>query len=241
VIVDFSTGWKPSDWKNRGACFLQQNCGNNYIYVNIPKNASSWMKEKFNRREYNYINDPIDATFIVVLRDPVSRWISGAAQAFVGCSPQSPYFFLNIGFNAIFDHVVIDEHTAPQTMFLDEINHDRTVWFNCDPNLIKNWKSWSSKKIVPVPNRLSVWKQFSNRLKLSATKNPYNISALGKANKFFEWPDGTQQTVTGWTQQQIIDTLTDHLNTCPMHLEQLKNFYKKDYELIQSIRFYDAR
>jgi hypothetical protein len=71
-------------------------------------------------------------------------------------------------------------------------------------------------------------------------KNSYNISALAMPQLFHEWPSG-ESLHTGWTQQQIIDTLTDHLNTCPVHLEQLKNFYTKDYELIQSIRFYDAR
>jgi hypothetical protein len=231
MIVDFSAGWQMSEWKYRGECFLQQNCGNNYIYVNIPKNASSWAKIQFSGRPHNYISDPIDATFIVLLRDPVSRWISGAAQVFVGCSTENPNFFLNIGFNAIFDHIVFDEHTALQTMFLDKINYDQTVWFNCDSTLPKNWKSWASDRFDPV----------TKRSEQDTNKNPYNISALGQANKFVEWPDGTQQIVTGWTQQQIIDTLTDHLNTCPMHLEQLKNFYKKDYELIQSIRFYDAR
>jgi hypothetical protein len=231
MIVDFSTGWKMSEWKHRGECFLHQTLGNNYTYINIPKNASSWMKKYFNGREYNYINNPIDSTFVVVLRDPISRWVSGAAQVFAGCSPESPHFFLNIGFNLIFDHIVFDEHTAPQTMFLDKINYDQTVWFNCDSTLTKNWKSWASDRLI-APGKRSAQ---------DTTTNPHNISALGQANKFVKWPDGTQQTVTGWTQQQIIDTLTDHLNTCPMHLEQLKNFYTKDYELIQSIRFYDAR
>ena len=231
MIVDFSTGWKMSEWKHRGECLLRQNLDCNYIYVNIPKNASSWAKIQFNGRPHNYISDPVDGQYVVILRDPVTRWISGAAQAFSGCSPQSPHFFLNIGFNAIFDHVVFDEHTAPQTMFLDEINHDRTVWFNCDSGITENWNSWI------IANNLVQQLTISTR---DVNKNSYNISALAMPQSFYEWPSG-ESLHTGWTQQQIIDTLTDHLNTCPIHLEQLKNFYKKDYELIQSIRFYDAR
>lgn len=51
----------------------------------------------------------------------------------------------------------------------------------------------------------------------------------------------SNKTVTGWTQQQIKDTLVDHLNTCPRHLEQLKAYYRMDQELIDSVEFYEAK
>ena len=227
-----SLGWKITDWNGRGKGIHHFGVNNkNYIYINIPKNASTWMKDKFNGNNINYIKDPIDdATYVVVLKDPIDRWISGAAQAFVGCSPENPHFFLNIGFNDIFDHIVFDEHTAPQTMFLDNIDHARTVWFNCDNFLSETWNHWAVDKIVP--RKQSKWH--------TDIYNPYNISALGKANQFPGWYDKSK-TVVGWTQQQIKDMLTEHLNTCPTHMAHLKEYYKIDYDLIESVKFYDAR
>ena len=58
------------------------------IYVNIPKNASSWISLQFNQgvnhdaTNINYY-DVVDLTqcrFIVILRDPLDRWISGMTQ-----------------------------------------------------------------------------------------------------------------------------------------------------------------
>lgn len=222
MVVDLSVGWKMSDWNSRGECLFQKGLdSNNYVYVNIPKNASSWIKEQFNGKEHNYINNPIDATYVVALRDPVSRWISGAAQAFSGCPPDNPHFFLSIGFNAIFDHIVFDEHTAPQTMFLDKIDYNQTVWFNCDYFLTENWNSWANNKIVPMATEFKLY---------ADSENLYNISALSRVKQ-----------VNAWQQQKIIDMLTNHLNTCPLHLRQLKEFYADDYKLIQSVKFYDPR
>ena len=222
MVVDLSVGWKMSDWTSRGTCLFQKGLdSNNYAYVNIPKNASSWIKEQFNGTEHNYINDPIDATYVVALRDPVSRWISGAAQAFSGCPPENPHFFLSIGFNAIFDHMVFDEHTAPQIMFLDKIDYNQTVWFNCDSFLNENWNDWANNRIIPMATESKLY---------ADSENPYNISALSRVKQ-----------ANAWQQQKIVDILTNHLNTCPLHLGQLKEFYADDYKLIQSVKFYDPK
>jgi hypothetical protein len=230
MVVDLSCGWKMSDWQDRGRSWLTYGKDNqNYSYINIPKCASTWMKDQFGGQEHNYINNPVECEYVVVLRDPVERWISGAAQAFVGCSPENPHFFLNLGFNAIFDHMVFDEHTAPQKMFLDQIDYNKTVWFDCNSNLIKNYQSWADDKIISA-----------TQLLYKDQANPYNISALSSANQFPGWYDKST-VVTGWTQQQIIDVLTNHLNTCPSHLRQLQEFYADDYQLRESVKFYAAR
>ena len=57
---------------------------NDLMYVNIPKNASSWTKPNlldWKWENYNYHTDNLyHKTAIIVLRDPVERWLSGIAE-----------------------------------------------------------------------------------------------------------------------------------------------------------------
>ena len=222
-------GWtEGSSWLHVGPD------GTEYVYVNIPKNASSWMKYQFNGREFDYLTTPYDkVTFVILLRDPIDRWISGAAQALYGCSPESDHFFLNVGYNSIFDQVALDEHTRCQHLFLKTKLYEKhnVVWFKCDANLKTNWEHWAKDKISP---------RMLGADRDTTTANPFNISKLGVGNQFPGWYDQST-TVVGWTQQQIKDTLVDHLNTCPRHLEKLKAYYRMDQELIDSVEFYEAR
>jgi hypothetical protein len=231
--IDLTDCWKVQDFSEQGRSILHMGIdARPYVYVNIPKNASSWLKAQIDGPYFNYITDSRpESIYVVALRDPIERWISGAAQSFVGCSPENPWFFLNLGFNAIFDHVVFDEHTAPQKLFLTNIDFDKVVWFNCDKNLDTNWNDWAKDKIIPRTSNTDWWAE---------PTNPYNISALGKAN-FFPAQHDESKNITGWTQQRIIDMLREHLNTCPEHVEQLKWYYRECYELIDSVKFYKAR
>jgi hypothetical protein len=97
--------------------------------------------------------------------------------------------------------------------------------------LSETWNHWAVDRIAPR-------KKKSKRH--TDIDNPYNISALGKANQFPGWYD-KDKTVVGWTQQQIKDILTEHLNICPRHVARLKEYYKMDYNLIESVKFYEAR
>ena len=208
--------------------------GTEYVYLNIPKNASSWMKHQFNGEEFNYLTTSYSkVTFVILLRDPIDRWISGAAQSLYGCSPESDRFFLNVGYNSIFDKLALDEHTQCQHMFLRHKlyeNHN-VVWFKCDADLKTNWEHWAKDKITPrIPGADGYMD----------TANPFNISKLGAANQFPGWHNKSK-TVVGWTQQQIKDTLVDHLNTCPQHLDRLKAYCRMDQDLIDSVEFYETR
>ena len=72
-------------WESRG--HIQGQCmshaDSQYMYINIPKNASSWTKPNLLDHSwefYNYRTDNLDKQALVVLRDPVDRWISGIAE-----------------------------------------------------------------------------------------------------------------------------------------------------------------
>jgi hypothetical protein len=233
--IDLTDCWKVQDFGEQGRSILHMGIdARPYVYVNIPKNASSWLKTQIDGVLFNYINQHVaaDATYIVALRDPVERWLAGAAQSFVGCSPENEWFFLNLGFNAIFDHVVFDEHTAPQSTFLSKIDFKKVVWFKCSSNLETNWNHWAKDKIVPAVMHTGRWDN---------PDNPYNISSKGLVPEQFPSRKDNTTTVSGWSQRKIHTMLRKHLTACPDHLEQLKWYYRECYELIDSVKFYKAR
>ena len=68
-----------------GSGFLSPDC--HRFYVNISKNASSYMTDTLSRQGWTaarYGHDACDWTLVremlVILRDPVDRWTSGVAQ-----------------------------------------------------------------------------------------------------------------------------------------------------------------
>ena len=85
------------------------------MYVYIPKNASSWTKP--NLRDwgwqfYNYHTDQLNKTAIVVLRDPVERWLSGIAEYFALYQNTTNDLVDNKSLQQIiFDRITFDDHT----------------------------------------------------------------------------------------------------------------------------------
>lgn len=128
-------------WKHKGHiyghCYTSDD--SRFFYCNIPKNASSWTKDfvtkNLNWTEKNFINSGLirDKIPIVVLRDPIERWLSGITEYI-------NHYHENFDVNQvnttmldwIFDRVAFDDHTERQSMFIESINLNKTVWFWCD-------------------------------------------------------------------------------------------------------------
>lgn len=134
---------------------------NQFVYVPILKNAHKFATHVFaNQCRWNKIfpknNHPfskIDFSInhykkLIVLRDPIDRWISS----------MSAYLFLhhtkwdyqnNDLFELLFDVIIIDEHTKPQVNFLENIDIEDCVFFNFNTNLTDNFQSWINDNIDP--------------------------------------------------------------------------------------------
>jgi hypothetical protein len=241
MINETWTGWQLSDFKQNDTSWIQHNSKNNtnYIYINIPKNASSWMKNNFGGWFYNFrtnkfdqsvpsevedlLKNPNPPTYVIILRDPIERWLSGAAQAFYECPPDDPGFFMNYSDNLIFNTIVFDEHTAPQTMFLKNVDLSRVLWFDCTDDLTDQIVTWSQDKFAIDPKPASHYKE-----------NAYKISKLNV-------PQRLDTNPSNWTMMQCIDALKHRLFGNPEHVKKLKEFYKDDYALRESIKFYGTR
>lgn len=235
------TGWQLSDFKQNDTSWIQYDSKNNtnYIYINIPKNASSWMKNNFGGWFYNFRTNKFDQSvssdveaisknpnppvYVIILRDPIERWLSGAAQAFYECPPNDPRFFMNYSDDLIFNTIVFDEHTAPQTIFLKDVDLSQVVWFDCTDNLTDQIVEWSQDKFVIDHKPASDYKE-----------NAYKISKLNI-------PQRLDTNPSNWTMMQCIDALKHRLFSNVEHVEKLKEFYKDDYTLRGSVEFYGTR
>lgn len=104
------------------------------MYVNIPKNASSWTKpnlKDWGWEFFNYHTDKLDKTAIVVLRDPVDRWLSGIAEYFTLYHSDKQILSTD-AIDIIFDRVCFDDHTDRQVKFIHGLDTERCVFFKCD-------------------------------------------------------------------------------------------------------------
>jgi hypothetical protein len=119
----------------------EKNIARKLAYYHTPKCASMWMRDylaqqtKADRWEpTNFLDEPLDDYIkIVIVRDPVERWIShNPAGNKVGDFDSDGYT------GQIFDDLKpwqADEHTAPQFDFIDGLDLSNAVYFMCDDTL----------------------------------------------------------------------------------------------------------
>jgi len=139
-----------------------------YMWVDIPKNASTSIKEAFTANKWNEcclelnvirenpiknVLDEIDE-IIVVLRNPINRWISATTQYF--CDPENSHgTFLIDGYpqidvgnedvlKEIFNTIEFDMHSSPQFAYLDLLEHhiNKCTYFKLDDNLTSNFNEY---------------------------------------------------------------------------------------------------
>lgn len=132
-----------------GQCLLEPDA--RFCYVNIPKNASSELSKLFHRwiKVTSGFAKNSECEYIVVLRDPTDRWISGLAEFLAGDATRlgrlnaeldlgefekivGSKFFQNF----IFDQVIFDSHTLPQTWFLQGLELDQIKFFYMDDQVV---------------------------------------------------------------------------------------------------------
>lgn len=188
-----------------------QDPNSSLIYINIPKNASSSIRQQLDSIGWQHSN--IDSIreydeAIVILRDPVERWISGIAQHITtnlcGADLGSTHYLAQdtpLTQRVIFDQLVFDDHTERQTWFLEPFNLNKAVYFYCDRNLNNNIKHYLNTNLEQdIVNQSS--DHFDNRTLVEYFKS-------------------------------LVYNNQDYLN-------RIKDFFQSDYEFINSVKFYDA-
>lgn len=190
-----------------GACMttLEQNL----MYVQIPKNASSWTKPNLKDLGWSDFNYHYDHLYkkhaLVVLRDPVTRWLSGICEYFALYHQNINTDQFNKSFyELLMEQLVFDDHTEQQHYFIEGLNHDNITFFLCNENY-----------------RL----YFSNFLKEQGFNNKYHR---------YEYQHTTESSALRSKFKKIFEPLLQESK----YINKIKHHYQKDYELINSIKFY---
>jgi hypothetical protein len=188
-----------------GHCYLEPDA--KLVYVNIPKNASSWTKQHIPNWQYvNYFKQSTtDWRYIVALRDPIERWISGIVQYFFEYNIDPD--FDNIAFcNLIFDRVAFDDHTERQILFIQDISIEKTTFIKCD-------------------NSYSI--NFINLLRSNGVDIQHEIIKVNT----------TDQNAK---KVELKELILARLKSNNLYEESLRKYYERDYELLNSVQFYNA-
>jgi hypothetical protein len=140
-------------------------------YIHIPKNASSFVKGCLINNGWQHSNAFVESEkYIVVLRDPLDRWLSGMAQYQVNSNQ------LDLDVHTIFNTITFDDHTETQYYFLKHIQTaptvENTTFFKFGPDLRKNLNKFMlsngyAKGVEGIPNinaRDNVKQELMNRL-----------------------------------------------------------------------------
>jgi hypothetical protein len=110
----------------------------NITFVHIPKNASSFVKGcLLSTNRFTHSNTIVNAdNYLITLRDPIERWVSGIAQ-FMAIDSNK-----HLTLEELFNTVTFDDHTELQTYFLKGINLDHCTFVRVDTNLRTNLSNW---------------------------------------------------------------------------------------------------
>jgi len=198
------------------------------LYVDIPKNASSFTSELLwnsgwihtNEDAVNLINLDLLNEVVVILRDPIDRWISGISQYAMshllpkveGYVPTEELFnnyYNHLVEKLLFNTVMFDDHTTPQYYFIQDIY----------PEIPRKYYLFSE----------SLSPSLIKTLKLNPDKIPEDAKNIRVGIS-----DKTDSRVR---KRVIVDFIKDKVMNNDVLYNKIKDFYAKDYELIDQADF----
>lgn len=181
------------------------------FYLNIPKNASTYMTNLLlaNGWMHNDVYSPDITECIVLLRDPVERWISGfatyAASWLLGEGYGSDHFrddYNELTERVIFDQLIFDDHTTEQVKFVEQLGNRKITFFKLNYELGMNLESFLDSKLG-----------LNNPILGNASEDNYDTKMIAKHIRFRVEQD-------------------------PVLRAKIIEKYKADYDLIKAAHYY---
>lgn len=184
------------------------------FYLNIPKNASTYLTNLLTFNGWEHHNIITDGTeniteCIAVLRDPVERWISGfstyAASWILGPNYGSDHFhqdYTPLTERLIFDIIVFDDHTTEQVKFIEQLPNIKTTFFALNVELIMNIEDLLGEPLKTDPD-----------VNFNKSENNYDTKSILNKMKFI-------------------------IEQNPQLRLKLMDRYKEDYDFIRTAPFY---
>jgi len=133
------------------------------FYLNIPKNASTYLSNTLlaNGWHYHTLGDDSDKIThaMVVLKDPVDRWVSGIgtyiSSWILGPGYGSDHFvenYNNLSERLLFETLILDDHTTPQIAYirqLEQLLPDIPItYFKLDRHVVDNMSACISQPLT---------------------------------------------------------------------------------------------
>ncbi len=187
-----------------------------YFYLGIPKNASTYISNILLANNWHYHTLGDDSEHIehamVVLKDPVDRWVSGVATYItswiLGPAYGSDHFLNNyneLSERLLFETQILDDHTTPQARYVAQLN----------------------EKIPNVPVTFfklnhALLQSFSNCVNQEITTS--NVDANVSEDHY--------------DQRAIVDFLKNRLREDFSLRAKIVARFQEDYKLINSVQFY---
>lgn len=202
-----------TQWESKGTRFGDCFTGpdTEFMYVHIPKNASSWTRQKVTELGWSLNNyhqyDLKNKHAIVVLRDPLERWTSGIVEYFYRYHKNiSVDQINNTIFDLMADIVTVDPHTEQQVYYIEGLDHKHSTFFYCDQNY--------SYEINHFLNQHGYSVNYKNSELVYTTKN-----------------NAVKQSL-----HQVFSKMLDDSK----YVKYLKGKFHRDYKLLDQITFYKS-
>jgi hypothetical protein len=184
------------------------------FYLNIPKNASTYLTNLlvFNGWKHHNLNTDGGGAInecIVVLRDPVERWVSGfatyAASWILSEGYGSDHFrddYNELSQRLIFDVLVFDDHTTEQVQYVSQLPKIKTTYFKLNHGLKSDLQQHLGYKLLD-----------SKDLDANVSENNYDTKMISKHMQY-------------------------RIDQDPVLKAKIIEKYKADYDFIKSANFY---
>ena len=198
-----------------GTCYAQDDFS--LIWIPIEKNVTKIIRSVLVPNGFNEYNfhelEKYNVPSVIILRDPISRWISGLVEYLLLVYLDATQSLNNMARHNItptiaFEQIAFDSHTFPQSWFLEGLGPQRDyIWFDDQekPQFVQTVSKYLSQK---------------------GTTNSW---------RYEDFLDPAKNIVQ---KQQLTQQYTDLLKNNSDLLQKVKNFYAQDYALINSIEFY---
>lgn len=202
------------------------------IYVNIPKNASSWALLQFNQgishdaKNINYydIVDFAQCQFIVILRDPIDRWISGMTQM-IYTEPEQHFGYILGRPGVLTKRVAIIN-----PMYIDTFD-----WELCMEKI--EYDNHTQKQvdfIYGIPHNQIVWLKFDDQLK----DNFINLMLSYGCDVEIKKSDKDNITKENSIKQSVMNKIASKLDQNIEYRQKIIDYYHEDYDLFNTVSFY---
>ncbi len=205
-----------------------------YAWINIPKNCSSFVQKVLDDNGWiNLESSMIDIVLktnsiekLVILRDPVQRWISGFAETFGIQDEWDPILNIDLDkldilldmdtfWKIVYVNPVMCFHTEHQYRYIGDTKNVRYIKMQ-DKNL-------NNHTIVTNPNKF--YRDFSDY-----------ITYTGGESNFLHWTKLTNPVNSDNRKFRVYNKILNTIQKDKSIQKELKDSHDKDYELFYKLK-----